>query len=237
MRASRRPGPRPDGVTASRRLPIAVPPSRLPDWLTMDTTSRRPIALLPLGPLSPGLADRLAASLATLVAAPVVILSGVAPPESGAGAAADRRRAQDLLAWIGALPRAGCLRTLAVIAVDLELDPPAPGTAVSHPFGIADPLRGTAVVSTCRLAVAEDADPGTNSGSNAERLARRVLTESVHELGHTFGLGHCSNRACVMFPSASSADTEAKGPRPCARCARAFPTADPTAGPSARCGA
>jgi len=28
---------------------------------------------------------------------------------------------------------------------------------------------------------------------------QRVLTEAVHELGHTFGLGHCENPRCVMF--------------------------------------
>ena len=47
---------------------------------------------------------------------------------------------------------------------------------------------------------------------------RRVLTEAVHELGHTYGLGHCRNSHCVMFFSNSLIDTDMKGPDFCERC-------------------
>ena len=47
---------------------------------------------------------------------------------------------------------------------------------------------------------------------------RRILTEAVHELGHTFGLGHCQNPRCVMFFSNSLSDTDRKGPEFCPRC-------------------
>lgn len=47
---------------------------------------------------------------------------------------------------------------------------------------------------------------------------RRVLTEAVHELGHTYGLGHCKNPRCVMFFSNSLADTDQKGPEFCPKC-------------------
>lgn len=49
---------------------------------------------------------------------------------------------------------------------------------------------------------------------------RRASTEAVHELGHTYGLGHCNNHMCVMFFSSSLADTDRKGPGFCATCAR-----------------
>lgn len=55
--------------------------------------------------------------------------------------------------------------------------------------------------------------------SNDRRLfERRVLTEAVHELGHTYGLGHCRNPGCVMFFSNSLTDTDRKGPDFCSRC-------------------
>ncbi|MDH5768376.1 MAG: archaemetzincin family Zn-dependent metalloprotease [Nitrospirota bacterium] len=47
---------------------------------------------------------------------------------------------------------------------------------------------------------------------------KRVLTEAVHELGHTYGLSHCGNPRCVMFFSNSIVDTDIKGPKLCQNC-------------------
>jgi archaemetzincin len=47
---------------------------------------------------------------------------------------------------------------------------------------------------------------------------KRALTEAVHELGHTYGLGHCRNPHCVMFFSNSLLDTDRKGPEFCPEC-------------------
>jgi archaemetzincin len=47
---------------------------------------------------------------------------------------------------------------------------------------------------------------------------KRALTEAVHELGHTYGLGHCRNPGCVMFFSNSLMDTDRKGPEFCPEC-------------------
>ena len=47
---------------------------------------------------------------------------------------------------------------------------------------------------------------------------RRALTEAVHELGHTYGLGHCINPRCVMFFSNSLMDTDRKGSEFCPQC-------------------
>lgn len=53
---------------------------------------------------------------------------------------------------------------------------------------------------------------------NQNLFNRRTLTETVHELGHTYGLGHCENPRCVMFFSNSLMDTDRKGPDFCPRC-------------------
>ncbi len=47
---------------------------------------------------------------------------------------------------------------------------------------------------------------------------QRILTEAVHELGHTHGLGHCRNTRCVMFFSNSLMDTDRKGSEFCPSC-------------------
>jgi len=48
----------------------------------------------------------------------------------------------------------------------------------------------------------------------------RAIKEAVHELGHTYGLGHCPNPRCVMHFSNSLADTDIKGATFCERCRR-----------------
>ena len=47
---------------------------------------------------------------------------------------------------------------------------------------------------------------------------QRALTEAVHELGHTYELGHCKNPRCVMFFSNSLMDTDRKGSEFCQKC-------------------
>ena len=46
----------------------------------------------------------------------------------------------------------------------------------------------------------------------------RVIKEAVHELGHTFGLGHCQLHKCVMHFSNSISDTDAKERSFCQNC-------------------
>lgn len=52
---------------------------------------------------------------------------------------------------------------------------------------------------------------------------RRVLTEAVHELGHTFNLKHCNDPQCVMFFSNTLSDTDRKGVEFCPKCKSKFP--------------
>lgn len=80
-------------------------------------------------------------------------------------------------------------------------------------FGVAEREGGVAVVSTCRL------DPEFYGAEpDRELLRARLLKESVHEIGHIFGINHCSNPSCIMHFSSTIGDTDAKGPGFCSRC-------------------
>jgi archaemetzincin len=80
-------------------------------------------------------------------------------------------------------------------------------------FGLADEAGGDAVVSIARLRE-------EFYGRYPERslFLLRACKEAVHEIGHTFGLGHCSDFRCVMFFSNSLEDTDRKGPELCGKC-------------------
>ncbi len=75
-------------------------------------------------------------------------------------------------------------------------------------FGIAAPA-GACLISVARL----------TAGADDARFRARMLKEAVHELGHTLGLAHCPDAACVMHFSNSLADTDRKGDAYCGRCA------------------
>ena len=53
---------------------------------------------------------------------------------------------------------------------------------------------------------------------NQALLQRRLIKEIKHELGHTFGIVHCSLRECVMSVANNIADVDSKGSSFCDSC-------------------
>jgi archaemetzincin len=80
-------------------------------------------------------------------------------------------------------------------------------------FGEADIGSGTAIVSLYRLR-----PEYYGLAPNKALFLERATKEIVHELGHTFGLGHCPNSKCVMHFSNSLADTDSKKAHFCNEC-------------------
>ena len=98
-------------------------------------------------------------------------------------------------------------KILGITAVDLFVP------VLTYVFGEAQLDGKAAVVSTFRL---QEEFYGLDTDPNLEQT--RLLKESVHELGHTFGLFHCHNFDCVMHSSTSVEEVDLKSAEFCGEC-------------------
>jgi archaemetzincin len=85
---------------------------------------------------------------------------------------------------------------------------------LTYVFGEAEVGGSVAVVSTFRLQPER-----YGLGPDSELFNQRLLTEAVHEIGHQFGLIHCSEQDCAMHSSSSVEEIDLKGWRLCEACA------------------
>ncbi|NOY78089.1 MAG: archaemetzincin family Zn-dependent metalloprotease [Calditrichaeota bacterium] len=98
-------------------------------------------------------------------------------------------------------------RILAVTDLDLYIP------ILTFVFGEAQ-LRGRAAVVSChRLKNEFYGIPADN-----DILMDRLIKEAVHELGHTYGLIHCTNYACVMHASTYVEEIDIKDYHFCPAC-------------------
>jgi archaemetzincin len=121
----------------------------------------------------------------------------------------DRRQynSSKILLQIIAAPPPGATRVLAVAEVDLFIP------ILTFVFGEAQLDGIAAAVSLHRLNSKFYGLP-----ENLNALTERLVKESIHELGHTFGLLHCRQPGCVMASSTYVEDIDQKSVDMCGRC-------------------
>ena len=98
-------------------------------------------------------------------------------------------------------------RILGVTGVDLSIP------MLSFLFGQAQLDGRVAVVSLCRLQQEFYGLPGQD-----DVLRERLTKEVLHEMGHTFGLVHCSEQRCAMSLSTHIGMVDTKSEQYCGRC-------------------
>jgi len=82
-------------------------------------------------------------------------------------------------------------------------------------FGEAELQGKVALISLHRL------EPEFYGNSaNISLFLERAIKEAVHEIGHTLGLNHCSNRSCVMSFSNTIGDVDRKKWEFCQKCSK-----------------
>lgn len=94
-----------------------------------------------------------------------------------------------------------CDKNLAVTAADIYLP------KLNFVFGQAKLNGRGGVVSLFRL-----------NSCQRDLFILRSMKESVHEIGHLFGLRHCSDPSCVMSFSSELAGVDSKGVELCRQC-------------------
>ncbi|MHB8842471.1 MAG: archaemetzincin family Zn-dependent metalloprotease [Candidatus Aquicultor sp.] len=98
------------------------------------------------------------------------------------------------------------LKALGVIEQDIF------AKGLNYVFGQAILGGCCAAISLNRLRIGTDL-PGART-----LFLQRVEKEAMHELGHTFGLRHCSNPRCIMYFSSNLTDTDRKQAVFCPEC-------------------
>ena len=166
------------------------------------------VYLLPLGSgVTAAELELVKQSLAAVFSEPVHVLSKVELPKSAYYAARSRYRAEKLLDFLRPqLPPAG-LRIAGITAVDISTTkPPHADWGI---LGLANIDGSACVLSTFRC---------RRSSKTAEHARVRFAKTAVHELGHTFGLEHCSNQGCLMEDGGGTVLTTDRERDLCASC-------------------
>lgn len=164
------------------------------------------IALVPIGQVNEAVLTAIGEGLKEAFGLDYIIVSSLPHPDYAYERRRGQYRSDDILARLChlSLPAE---RWLGVADVDLY----APG--LNFVFGQANMGGPAALISLARL---QQRFYGLRDDQGL--FFERAIKEAVHELGHTYGLGHCSNRRCVMAFSNSLADTDYKGRGFCPRC-------------------
>lgn len=166
------------------------------------------ILLMPIGEVERGALEALSSALADTFGQRVRLEDGM----ELTGLSWDRRRNQYLSSTILAgmpVPSASGDRVLGVVDVDIF------ARGLNFVFGEADPTGRKALISLKRLRT-----EFYGLRKDEQFFRERAIKEAVHELGHTYGLNHCPDPACVMHFSNSLRDTDSKGCSFCSVCRR-----------------
>jgi archaemetzincin len=145
------------------------------------------LGLVALGPVDPKILRRLRTAIAKILPLSVQLLRPRPLPPHLYHVTRGQYHSNQLLEYLLAENNPKIFRILGITAVDLYIP------ILTFVFGEAQLEGKAAIISIFR--------PRGDAGGAIppqDVLLKRLIKLSLHELGHTFGLGHCRQEACLM---------------------------------------
>ncbi len=161
------------------------------------------LGLVALGPIDPQLLRRLRTAITKILSVPVRVLRPKSLPGRAYHPVRQQYHSTRLLEYLLAKDDSGAFRLLGVTAEDLFIP------IFTFVFGEAQLAGKAAIISAFRP---------RGDGPAKAVLLRRLIKLSLHELGHTFGLGHCRRPGCLMGFSANLEKLDQKSLAFCKYC-------------------
>lgn len=150
--------------------------------------SPRPfLGLVPLNPVDPEILHHLRTAIADFFSLPVRILPPQPLPLHTYHMARNQYHSTQLLEFLLLEVHGEPFRLLGITTVDLYIP------IFTFVFGEAQLDGKAAIISTFRPGGGE-----SNLPPPRPLLLERLIKLSLHEVGHTFGLGHCRQPGCLM---------------------------------------
>jgi len=158
------------------------------------------ISIVPVNTLDAGFTERLALCLEERFLVSCIVERTLRVPRTALNSVRKQMFFNTLMSRVALAPVADpdAIR-LAITEYDLYK------TSHQFVFGDANEDQRIAIVSLHRLR-----SDFYGERADANLLFQRTLKETVHDLGHAFGLKHCYNARCAMYFSNSIYDTDNK---------------------------
>jgi len=173
----------------------------------VDRQKVRTIHLVPVQKIERDLLIYLSRQIEKTFSFPVKIESALPNPDSAYNKSRNQYRSDLILVELQKPRLAGTEKILGLVDLDLYT------SRLNFVFGQASMGGRVALVALPRLRQEFYGLP-----KDQELYYSRVVKEAVHELGHTFGMGHCKRKECVMHFSNSLADADYKRKGLCEDC-------------------
>lgn len=138
---------------------------------------------------------------------PIQRLPALPTPESAYDSKRSQYQSVEIMRMLSQYAPQNGSRLLGVTDVDLSIP------MLSFLFGQAQLDGPVAIVSLWRLRQEFYGLPGQD-----DLLRERLTKEVLHEMGHTFGLVHCSKQKCAMSLSTHIGMVDLKAEQYCSRC-------------------